>query len=481
MEFAKKNKVLVIGDIILDQYYTGEAARISPEAPVPVLNVRERRSVLGGAANVANNISALGGEVCLAGIIGEDEQGREIVHELNKNRIGSELVKFDTTIHTITKTRVMSGNQQIVRLDCHDDDKPETEIMEQMMICAKEAVKDHDIVVISDYAKGVCSKMLCQEIIQQARLFHKPVIVDPKGSQWEKYRGADVMTPNVKEIGSILGRAVKNTNDVIEQNCACLLSKSEIPYLIVTRSEKGMTLCHDNRFTHFPSMAKEVYDVSGAGDVVVAVIALYFNIHNDIDNVIRAANMAAGMAVGKSGTATVKEQELIQAYTNKEEKGLKQKLRTLQEALVVVGEWRKAGKTIVFTNGCFDLIHKGHITTLAKAADMGDYLIVAINTDRSVKRLKGSSRPINSEADRALILSALSFVDMVIIFDENTPEEIIRCIKPDILVKGGDYEPDKVAGARWVGKVEIVEYKKGYSTTEMIQRAEKQKSEEKRF
>ena len=251
--------------------------------------------------------------------------------------------------------------------------------------------------------------------------------------------------------------------------------------MIVTRSEKGMTLCHDNRFTHFPSMAKEVYDVSGAGDVVVAVIALYFNIHNDIDNVIRAANMAAGIAVGKSGTATVKEQELIQAYTNKEEKGLKQKLRTLQEALVVVGEWRKAGKTIVFTNGCFDLIHKGHITTLAKAADMGDYLIVAINTDRSVKRLKGSSRPINSEADRALILSALSFVDMVIIFDENTPEEIIRCIKPDILVKGGDYEPDKVAGARWVGKVEIVEYKKGYSTTEMIQRAEKQKSEEKRF
>ena len=170
MEFAKKNKVLVIGDIILDQYYTGEAARISPEAPVPVLNVRERRSVLGGAANVANNISALGGEVCLAGIIGRDEQGREIVHELNKNRICSELVKFDTTIHTITKTRVMSGNQQIVRLDCHDDDKPETEIMEQMMICAKEAVKDHDIVVISDYAKGVCSKMLCQEIIQQASL-----------------------------------------------------------------------------------------------------------------------------------------------------------------------------------------------------------------------------------------------------------------------------------------------------------------------
>lgn len=395
MNFEKKNNIIVIGDLFLDQYYSGSAKRISPEAPVPVINVKDVKAVLGGAANVANNIAALGGNVSVSGIVGNDIAGTKIIELLKQNNVSYNLLQQSNNIHTITKSRVISGNQQIVRLDCNDNERPLQNDIKLLIEHLTYDIKNYDIVVLSDYAKGICTKYLCQEVIRSAHIYKKVVIVDPKGNEWDKYKGADFITPNLKELNDYLHKAINNIDEEIEKEQITIFEELKIPNLIITRSEKGMTLidkyhkCH-----HFPATAKDVYDVSGAGDTSVAVLSLYINEDNSINDVIELANIAAGIAVGKAGTSTIGRQELISAYYKKSRNLFSKKCFNINELKVLVDLWREKGESVVFTNGCFDIIHKGHILTLFSAAGLGNHLIVAINSDHSVKRLKGDRKSV---------------------------------------------------------------------------------------
>ena len=458
--------VLVAGDVMLDRYWHGATSRISPEAPVPVVRVQTDELRVGGAGNVALNITALGAGATLAALVGEDEAAETLRSQLASGRVVSKLLATAES-RTITKLRVLSRHQQLIRLD-FEDAFPAT-AAEAMPGAVVSALAGAGALVLSDYAKGALTQ--AEPMIAAARAAGVPVVVDPKGTDFGRYRGASVLTPNLAEFEAVVGACADDA--VLVQRGEALRDELSLDALLITRSERGMTLLERGQPPlHLPTQAREVFDVTGAGDTVVAVLAAGLAAGLGLPQATQLANLAAGVVVGKLGTATVSLEELraaMQAHAP---------LLTgvIDEMALIrrIGQAKAAGERVVMTNGCFDILHPGHITYLQQARALGDRLIVAVNTDDSVRRLKGETRPINALETRMFMLAALSAVDWVVPFAEDTPERLICALKPDILVKGGDYRVDDIAGGACVmaagGDVKILSFVDGHSTTGMIAR-----------
>ena len=447
-------RIAVIGDVMVDRYFYGEVKRISPEAPVPVNRVKKVDSVLGGAANVAANLANLGCNVFVGGVTGDDDNRRILEGLLTKEKIDFGGLVKSRRRSTITKMRILGASQQMLRLDF------------------EEVGDGLDGIAVSDYAKGVCSDAFCQWVIRMAEAHGIPVLVDPKGPRWEKYEGCTFITPNLKEMCEAAGQTVPNEDGPVLQIAQMARERYRIRNVVVTRSEKGMTLVGEKRTViHSPASALEVFDVSGAGDTAAAVLIAAAAGGLTLPDAVYMANRAAGIVVGKVGTYPVHRDELLQDLLNEERKlGYGFRPLSWKEVADLAQIWHKSGEKIVFTNGCFDILHVGHVSYLEKAAKLGKHLIVGLNSDASVQRLKGETRPLVHELDRARILASLACVDAVVIFHEDTPAKLIKTIRPDILVKGGDYRPDQVAGREYAGKVEIIEFEEGYSTTGLVER-----------
>ena len=466
-------KIAVIGDIMLDRYFYGEVKRISPEAPVPVNRVKRIHSVLGGAANVAANLAGLGVQVYVGGVTGDDA-GRKTLEEM-LGAIGADisgLVKSSAR-ETITKLRILGDRQQMLRLDFEEvgDLHPaERDALEAWLTGLLDAGLDG--IAISDYAKGVCSDGFCQWVIEQANARGVPVLVDPKGPRWDKYSGATFITPNVKEMGEAAGLNLVNEDGAVLAAALSARQRYHIKNVVVTRSDKGMTLVGDHKTViHSPATALEVFDVSGAGDTAAATLLAAAAGGLPLATAVYMANRASGIVVGKVGTYPVHRDELLQDLLAEERKvGGGYRTLSWDEARSLCQTWHAAGERIVFTNGCFDILHVGHVSYLEKAAQLGQHLIIGLNSDASVRRLKGETRPLVAELDRARLLAALGCVDAVVIFGEDTPTELVKMLRPDVLVKGGDYRPDQVAGREYAGRVEIIQFEDGYSTTNLVQR-----------
>lgn len=456
--------VLVVGDVMLDRYWHGKASRISPEAPVPVVRVSGNDDRPGGAANVALNIAALGAAATLAGITGKDEAGDELGRRLAAAGV---LCHFQAsaTAPTITKLRVTSQHQQLLRVDFEepfaDDDVAS---LQQQAMAALPASR---VLILSDYGKGTLGET--QALIQAARAQAIPVVVDPKGHDFSKYRGATVITPNLSEFEVVVGPC-HNEDDVVSKGQA-LLERLDLQALLITRGEHGMTLLQAARpVLHLPAQAREVFDVTGAGDTVVSVLAAALAAGQSLETGMALANLAAGLVVAKLGTAAISGPELRRAIQLQE--GTGRGVMTAEQLATVVADARAQGEKIVFTNGCFDIIHAGHVGYLAEARKQGDRLIVAINNDDSVRRLKGSGRPINPVERRMAVLAGLSAVDWVVSFPEDTPEALLQVLRPDVLVKGGDYSVDTVVGGEFVssygGEVRVLAFLDNCSTSAIV-------------
>lgn len=466
-------RVVVIGDLMVDRYITGSVSRISPEAPVPVLLHGNVRIVAGGAANVAANVAGLGADVTLVGYVGADIEAGELRSALAAYpRVDLGKLVVDATRPTVTKTRVMSGRQQIVRIDAENPAAPGAEAEAALITAGKQAIAEADVVVLSDYAKGVLSDAVIAALIAEANARAIPVIVDPKRRTFEVYRGATLVTPNRKELFEATGIAGNDDDETVR--AAAEASRQFGGDVLVTRAEKGMTLWRQNgEITHVAAEAREVFDVSGAGDTVVAALAVALANRQSLETSIVIANTAAAIAVSKLGTAVVTRAELVaaldQASHAEDRAGV---LVSREEAARIVARWQARGSRVVFTNGCFDLLHPGHIALIEAAAREGDRLVVALNTDASVQRLKGPTRPLQDEQARARVMGALRAVDLVILFDEDTPLEAIQSLKPDVLVKGADYREDQVVGADFVkangGRLVLANIVPGRSTSALV-------------
>lgn len=460
-------KCLVVGDIILDRYLYGDVSRISPEAPIPVVHVNSEKYVLGGAANVACNIIGCKVKCYLCGIVGTDFSGQKVLHMLKENRI-----EYIGTVSgdrvTTTKTRVTGMNQQIVRLDEEMNTTIGHETEDILMKQIEDCIDEVRIIVVSDYNKGVCTERLCKRLIELSNRKKKTIIIDPKSRDWSKYNGADLITPNFKEFDEVIDKNIENTEDAIREHVPSLIKKFNLGGILVTRSQYGMTYVDkNNHYTSYATAAQEVYDVSGAGDTVIAAIAAFKAAGYPTETAIEISNYAAAIAVSKLGTYVVSIDELVN-YLDINKVSYLRKIVNRDKVSDIISNWKKDKKKIVFTNGCFDILHIGHITYLSKAKLLGDKLIIGVNTDRSVKALKGDNRPINSEHDRAQLLAALSFVDLVVLFDEETPYNLLSMIKPDILVKGGDYKIEEVIGREFADEVILLPFIEGYSTTKTV-------------
>jgi len=456
--------VLVVGDIMLDQYWYGPTQRISPEAPVPVVKITKDERRPGGAANVALNIASIGGRVTLAGITGKDEAAQHLQKQLLALNINCE---FDQQTHipTITKLRVMSRNQQLIRLDFEESlgDVDKKQLEENVAT----QLENHDLLLLSDYSKGTLSDV--QNLIAIAQRQGKAILVDPKGTDFERYRGATLLTPNLSEFEAVVGEC-KTENDIVSKGQA-LLVQLDLDAMLVTRSEQGMTLLRrGHEEFHLPTRAREVYDVTGAGDTVIATLALAIAAKAEYTQASALANIAAGIVVGKLGTSTVSEAELLAEISTGLESGFG--VVTEEQLKIAVKLAKARGENIVMTNGCFDILHAGHVSYLTHAGTLGTRLIVAVNDDASVKRLKGSGRPVNPTDRRMAVLAGLGAVDWVVSFSEDTPQRVISNILPDILVKGGDYKVEDIAGGKEVmangGEVKVLNFEEGISTTDII-------------
>ncbi|WP_298771554.1 bifunctional D-glycero-beta-D-manno-heptose-7-phosphate kinase/D-glycero-beta-D-manno-heptose 1-phosphate adenylyltransferase HldE [uncultured Shewanella sp.] len=458
--------VLVVGDVMLDRYWAGPTGRISPEAPVPVVKIDQHEDRPGGAANVAINIAAMGGRAQLAGIVGEDETAKALTQSIQTSGVEPVWHCVDSK-PTITKLRVMSRNQQLLRLD-FEEAYSQFE-SDTLLLKAKSFVPDVDVIILSDYAKGALVSP--QDFIQYANEVGVKVLVDPKGKDFSRYQGAYLLTPNMSEFEDVVGE-VTSEIELVEKAQA-LLKQYNIQAILVTRSEKGMTLIkREGGELHIPTVAKEVFDVTGAGDTVISALATSLAAGSELEQACAIANMAAGIVVGKLGTSTVTRLELIEALSSSHgEMGFGS---VSEDQLMVAMEQAQArGEKIVMTNGCFDILHAGHVSYLKQARSLGDRLIVAVNSDDSVRRLKGEGRPVNPEDRRMTVLAELASVDWVVPFSEDTPERIISQLLPDLLVKGGDYKVDEIAGGEAViaagGKVEVLGFEEGISTTAIIE------------
>lgn len=472
-EKIQQIKIAVIGDVMLDRYFYGEVKRISPEAPVPVNKVTRITSVLGGAANVAANLAHLDCKVYVGGVTGDDDNRRLLEKMLAEAGIDySGLIKSPKR-STITKMRILGAKQQMLRLDFEEVGDLFEDETERLSLWLQNLIDAGlDGIAVSDYAKGVCSHNFLQWVIKTAQAHHIPVLVDPKGADWSKYKGCDFITPNLKEMCEAAHETVANEDEPVLRLARAAAEKYKIKNVVVTRSEKGMTLAGQNGLIiNAPATALDVFDVSGAGDTVAATLLAGAAGGLDLHDAVYMANRAAGIVVGKVGTYPVHRDELLKDLLGEQRKeGYGYRTLSWQEIESLANTWRACGEKIVFTNGCFDILHVGHVSYLEQAARLGKHLIVGLNTDASVKRLKGETRPLNHELDRARVLAALACVDAVVLFDEDTPTELIKKIRPDILVKGGDYKPEEVAGREYAGEVQIIKFEDGYSTTGLLEK-----------
>jgi D-beta-D-heptose 7-phosphate kinase/D-beta-D-heptose 1-phosphate adenosyltransferase len=455
--------VLVIGDLILDQYWFGATSRISPEAPVPIVQVRRTETRPGGAANVAMNLVSLGLQPTVCGLVGDDARGAELTALLQDSGIRIAMTKSPSN-PTITKLRVLSRNQQLIRLDTEDmyDDEDAAAVNE----AASAEIAKTQVCILSDYGKGSLAKI--GELIDACRAQDIPVLVDPKGANFERYRGATALTPNLAEFEAVAGKASDDADLIARARSMC--TELDLNALVVTLSERGMLVVSKDGDVFLPTRARQVYDVTGAGDTVIAALGAALATGMDIEGAAAVANLAAGLVVRKIGVASVTPSELNLALHGHGEGG--RGVLTREQAMVVANETRERGERLVMTNGCFDILHKGHIAYLQEAKSRGDRLIVAVNTDDSVRKLKGEDRPINPLEDRMEVLAGLAAVDWVVPFGEDTPEELIAAILPDVLVKGGDYTPDAIAGGKAVlengGIVEVLRFHEGRSTSAIV-------------
>ncbi len=469
-----KKIILVIGDVMLDRYLMGSVNRISPEAPVPVVLLKESEDRAGGAANVAANLSGLGLHTQIIGCIGDDATGRTLKQIIANSGVDTELVMRSKQRPTISKTRVMSGNQQIVRIDDESASAFTVEENEQLLNHVTNALSSKPaMVILSDYAKGLLSDASCKAIIQQCKQLGIPVIADPKGRDYSKYQGASALTPNKKETAEACGIAMHETEALLRA-AKQLKEKLGLDFLAVTRGEEGISFIDEQHIEHIPATAKKVFDVSGAGDTVIATLAAGLVHGLTPHDALQLANIAAAIVVGKVGTVPVTQAELLKALISEDGQSQADKICDKTQLVALVKQWKENHQKIIFTNGCFDLLHAGHVTYLEAAKKTGDKLILGLNTDRSVSALKGPTRPVIHEQDRARVLAALAAVDAVILFDEDTPLKLINAIRPDIIVKGDDYTEDQVVGGTevksWGGSVKLIPLVQGRSTSNIIKK-----------
>ncbi len=464
-EFSKAN-IIVIGDVMLDRYWSGQAARISPEAPVPVVRVKSIEERVGGAGNVALNIAKLGGKVTLLAVVGDDAEGDTIKRLLEAEGVICDFV-VEPNIRSICKLRVMAQHQQLIRIDFE-----EACLNFDLMALEAKLLKHlpkNNTVVFSDYGKGTLAEV--SAYIMAAKEADMKVLVDPKGVDYQRYAQADLITPNLSELQAVVG--VPRDEAHLMANGRALLQQLQLPALLLTRGEAGMTLIQPDKIHSLPAQAKDVFDVTGAGDTVIAVMALGVALGMTLPDAMYLANLAGGIVVGKLGTSTVSIQELTRAMHGDRDSqyGI---VSEDELAQILIGA-KAHDERIIMTNGCFDLLHAGHVTYLEQAKALGDRLVVAVNSDNSVKRLKGETRPINGLQERMTVLAALACVDWVVSFEEDTPERLYCRLLPDVIVKGGDYSPDQVAGGDCViqagGEVKILQFVDGQSTTAMIEKA----------
>ena len=461
------SNVTVIGDVMLDRFWTGASQRMSPEAPVPVVNVSSQEDRAGGAGNVAVNLAQLGLTVSLVGLCGDDDHARAL-----RSCVEGAGVRWNVmpcAADTIVKLRVLSRNQQLLRMDF---EQSLTEYANDLFVgFAQQHLADADLIVFSDYAKG--SLALIEPLIARCRSLGKTTLVDPKGHEFERYRGATVLTPNLTELEAVVGPCEDDATLVAKAEA--LRSALELEAILVTRSEAGMTLIQSGVAPqHFSASAQEVFDVTGAGDTVIATLAGCLSAGLPMTEAARIANRAAGVVVAKVGTASVTPNELTEVAEAAPADRGRQGVMSVADMLDVAADARARGQRIVMTNGCFDLLHPGHIAYLAQAATLGDMLVVAVNDDESVRRLKGNARPVNAVADRMAVLVGLASVDYAIPFSEDTPAKLIEALSPDVLVKGGDYAVEEIAGHESVmaqgGEVVILDFLEGHSTSSLIER-----------
>jgi len=461
-------QVLVVGDIMLDRYWHGDAARISPEAPVPVVNVAQIDDRPGGASNVALNLSALGCGSVLSGIVGKDEAADSLKQSMDSVGIHSQFYVSETR-PTITKLRVVSRQQQLLRMDF---EKPFGHDESAALLNSSLPLLDQcQALILSDYAKG--SLQHCHEFIKAARSKNIAVLVDPKGHDFERYRGATLLTPNLAEFEAVVGHC-KDEQTLVKRGKQ-LLSDLDLQALLITRGEHGMTLLQagdDTTELHLPARAREVFDVTGAGDTVISVLAASIAAGSELPLAVALANLAASIVVGKLGTATVSGPELRRAIS--QEQGVERGVVNEQQLLIALAEAKARGEKIVFTNGCFDILHAGHVGYLEDARQLGHRLVLAINSDESVSRLKGPARPINPAERRMAVLAGLASVDWVLPFADDTPERLLELVKPDVLVKGGDYTEEQVVGWEIVkaagGEVKVLSFFDDCSTTAIVEK-----------
>ena len=468
---GKAPKILVIGDLMIDHYLWGSCERISPEAPVQVINVDNESTVLGGSGNVINNLKALGAQVDVISVIGGCETSDELKILLNDINVNSKYLITQKDRITSKKSRIIAAQQQVVRYDRESTDEISTKSQTTILNTFKKIITNYDAVLLSDYGKGVLTADLTQSLIAIANDNNKKVLIDPKGLDYSKYKGAYLLTPNKKEASEATQINIHD-DATLTQAITQLKTNCDLDVSLITLSEQGVAIYddHDDELRIHPTVAREVFDVTGAGDTVLASLGFALSCGLDIDNSVEFANLAAGVVVGKIGSATATLNEIIEYESSLNKSTSDEHIKTLDEIIALSTELKARDKKIVFTNGCFDILHAGHVRYLETAKSYGDVLILGLNSDRSVTELKGEGRPINTQLDRAYILAALEAVDYVIVFNEDTPYDLIKAIKPHVLVKGGDYEGQDVVGQDIADELKLVQFVDGKSTTKTIEK-----------
>ena len=468
---GKSPKILVIGDLMIDHYLWGSCERISPEAPVQVINVGDESMSLGGAGNVINNLNALGAQVDVISVIGNCETSGKLKALLANIKVNTKYLITQNKRVTSKKTRIISSQQQVVRYDHENTDEINDESQKSILASFEKLVSNYDAVLLSDYGKGVLTIELTQSLIAIANDKNIKVLVDPKGLDYSKYRGSYLLTPNKKEASE--ATKINITDDAsLTKAITQLKTEYDLDVSLITLSEQGVAI-YDNKLRVHPTVSREVFDVTGAGDTVLASLGFALACGYKIDAAVEFANLAAGVVVGKIGSAIATLNEIIEYESGLNKSTSDKHIKTLDEITSLSKELKARGKKIIFTNGCFDILHIGHVRYLETAKSYGDILILGLNSDRSVTSIKGKGRPINIQLDRAYILAALEAVDYVVVFDEDTPYDLIKAVKPDVLVKGSDYEGKKVVGQDIADELKLVQFVDGKSTTKTIKNIQK--------
>lgn len=467
----KNSKILVVGDLIIDQYLWGSCDRISPEAPVQVVNISENSKVLGGAGNVVNNLKQLGAEVDILSVTGACEASNELKYLLKEIQVDSSLLIQQDNRIVSKKTRIIASQQQVVRYDFESSEDINQSSQKKILNTFKNIIRNYDLVLLSDYGKGVLSTGVTRQLISIANSMSIKVLVDPKGADFNKYKGAFLITPNLKEASEATNIKIIDNKSLLKA-IVKLKSQLDLEISLITMSEKGIAF-YDHKLHIKPTVAKEVYDVTGAGDTVLSSLGYAIACNMNINDAIDFSNLAAGVVVSKIGSATATLPEIVEYEMRINKKSSTNCIKNIYEISELCYSLKKANNKIIFTNGCFDILHSGHIKYLEAAKNLGDILIVGLNSDRSVKALKGKNRPINSENERASVLAGLESIDYVVIFDEDTPYELIKIVRPHTLVKGNDYQDKIVVGENLVNKVVLAEFIKGKSSSQIIDKIKK--------